>query len=101
AINMVSPTGYSHPGLETRLQGGSYGYLQAQARAGEVFDNDMDAFASISRYQANGSAPQSRQEVSRFYGNLGFRPGPRSEGRLRLDIADINQDITNPVTLDQ
>src|SRR5690606_8193046 len=72
AINIVSPTGYSHPGLETRLQGGSYGYLQAQARAGQVFENGMDAFASISRYQTNGSARQSRQEASRFYGNLGF-----------------------------
>lgn len=101
AINLVSPTGYSHPGLEIRLQGGSYGYLHTQARAGEVFDNDMDAFASISRYQMNGSAQQSRQETSRFYGNLGFSPNSQSESRLHIDIADMNQEISSPLTLSQ
>src|SRR5690606_34212767 len=89
------------PGLETRLQGGSYGYLQAQARAGQVFENGMDAFASISRYQTNGSARQSRQEASRFYGNLGFRPGAGSEGRFHVDIAQMDQEITSPMTLAQ
>lgn len=101
AINIVSPTGYSHPGLETRFQVGSYGYLQAQARGGQVLDNGMDAFVSISRYQTNGSAPHSHQQANRFYGNLGFRAGARSEGRFHLDIADMDQDITNPLTLAQ
>src|SRR5690606_1543385 len=98
AINIVSPTGYSHPGLETRLQAGSYGYRQAQARAGQVFHNGMDAFASISRYHINGSAPHSWQEASRFYGNLGFRASARVEGRFHMDIANMDQDITSPLT---
>ncbi len=101
AINIVSPTGYSHPGLETRLQTGSYSFLQAQARGGQVFDNGMDAFASVSRYQTNGSAARSRQEATRFYGNLGFRPKMGSEGRFHLDIASMDQEITNPLTLAQ
>lgn len=101
AINIVSPTGYSHPGLETRLQAGSYGYLQAQARAGQVFENGMDAFASISRYQMRGSALHSHQEATRFYGNLGYRSSARSEGRFHVDVADMDQDIISPLTLAQ
>ncbi len=101
AINIVSPTGYSHPGLETRLQGGSYGYLQAQARAGQVFDNGLDAFASISRFHTDGSAANSRQDASRFYGNLGYRFGGDSQGRFHVDIMDMEQDVTSPLTLAQ
>ena len=101
AINLVSPTGYSHPGLETRLQGGSYGYLQAQARAGQAFDNGLDAFASISRLHTDGSAANSRQDASRFYGNLGYRFSSGSQGRFHVDIMDMDQDITPPLTLAQ
>lgn len=101
AINIVSPTGHSHPGLETRLQGGSDGYLQTQARVGQAFDNGMDAFASVSRYQTDGSTSHAHQSVTRFYGNLGFRPGARSEGRFHLDISDMDQDVIAPLTLAQ
>lgn len=98
AINIVSPTGYSHSGLETQLEGGSNDYLRLQTRVGQVFDNGMDAFASISRYQTDGSAPQSEQKISRFYGNLGFMLGERSNGRLHVNYAEMQQQITSPLT---
>ena len=98
AINIVSPTGYSHSGLETQLEGGSNDYLRVQTRAGQVFDNGMDAFASLSHYQTDGSAPQSEQKISRFYGNLGFMLDERSNGRLHVDYAEMQQQITSPLT---
>ncbi|HZJ93595.1 MAG TPA: TonB-dependent receptor [Thiopseudomonas sp.] len=98
AINIVSPTGYSHSGLETQLEGGSNDYLRVQTRIGQVFDNGMDAFASLSRYQTDGSAPQSEQKTSRFYGNLGFMLGERSNGRLHVNYAEMQQQITSPLT---
>ncbi|WP_017524091.1 TonB-dependent receptor family protein [Pusillimonas noertemannii] len=101
AINIVSPTGYSHPGLETRLQAGSYGYLQAQARAGQVFDNGLDAFASVGHFQTDGSAAHSRQKALRFYGNLGYRASEGSQGRFHVDILDMDQDVTSPLTMAQ
>lgn len=61
----------------------------------------MDAFASISRYQMNGSAHQSHQDSSRFYGNLGFNPSPQVNSRFHIDIAHINQEISSPLTLSQ
>ena len=101
AINIVSPTGYSHPGLETRAQAGSFDSFQMQSRAGQVFKNGMDAFASISRYQTKGSMDHSGQDSTRFYGNLGLRSGSRNEGRIHIDIASIDQDISPPLTLAQ
>lgn len=98
AINIVSPTGYSHSGLESRFAGGSNGYLRMQTRTGQVFDNGMDAFAAVSRYQTHGSMPQAEQKITRFYGNLGFAPGERSSGRLHVDHAHMRQEVSSALT---
>lgn len=101
AINIVSPTGYSNPGLETRIQAGSRGYLQAQSRAGQVFENGMDAFASVSHFHTEGPTDHANQKSTRFYGNLGIQYSPAAEGRFHLDIDRLDQDIVDPVTLAQ
>ncbi|MCK9238556.1 MAG: TonB-dependent receptor [Thiopseudomonas sp.] len=101
AINIISPTGYSHLGVETHLEGGSNDYLRVQTRVGQVFDNGMDAFASVSRYQTEGSMPQAEQKLTRFYGNLGFMLGERSGGRLHMDYAEMRQEISSPLTRSQ
>jgi len=101
AVNLVSPTGRSRPGLQLRMEAGSHGHIQAQARAGQVFDNGMDAYAAVSGYDSGGSVDHARQSVQRFYGNLGMRFSAASEGRLYLNIDGHKQDIVNPVTLGQ
>ncbi len=98
AINIISPTGYSHSGVETHLEGGSNDYMRVQTRVGQVFDNGMDAFASVSRYQTDGSVPQAEQKITRFYGNLGFMLGERSSGRLHVNYAQMRQEISSPLT---
>lgn len=98
AINIISPTGYSHSGVETHLEGGSNDYLRVQTRVGQVFDNGMDAFASVSRFQTEGSMPQAEQKLTRFYGNFGFMLGERSGGRLHMDYAEMRQEISSPLT---
>lgn len=98
AINLISPTGYSHSGLETHLEAGSNDYLRVQTRAGQVFDNGLDAFASVSRYQTDGSVPQAEQKITRFYGNLGFMIGERSSGRLHVNYAQMRQEVSSPLT---
>ena len=101
AINVVSPTGRSHPGAQLRIQAGSDHHLHTQARAGQTFANGMDAFASVSRYRTDGAVQHSRQSASRFYGNLGFQYGARSEGRAHLDLARTAQETTSPLTAGQ
>ncbi len=101
AINIVSPTGYSNPGLEMRIQAGARGYLQTQARGGQVFENGMDAFASVSHSRTEGPTDHAGQKTTRFYGNLGIQYSSASEGRFHLDIDRLDQDIVSPVTLAQ
>ncbi len=101
AINIVSPTGYSNPGIEMRVQAGSQGYLQTQARAGEVFENGMDAFVSVSHSRSDGPGYDAGHKATRLYANLGTQYNSASEGRFHLDIDRLNQDIASPVTLAQ
>lgn len=101
AINLVSPTGYTQARPELRVEGGSYGYQKAQLRAGQVFDNGLDAFASLSRFHADGFRDQSAQTISRFYGNVGYRHNQDSIGRLHVTAEQYRVEMPGALTLDQ
>ncbi|MGP1615778.1 MAG: TonB-dependent receptor plug domain-containing protein, partial [Pollutimonas bauzanensis] len=101
AINLVSPTGHSHPGAEWRMEGGSHGYLKGQLRAGQEFSDDLDAFASISSFHSDGFRQNSEQSVSRFYGNIGYKFSPRSQGRLHITSEHYRVRMPGALTLEQ
>ncbi|HWK71654.1 MAG TPA: TonB-dependent receptor [Burkholderiaceae bacterium] len=101
AINLVSPTGYTHAGAAWRMEAGPDGYVKGQARAGQVFDNGLDAYASISSMRTNGYRENSGHTVTRFYGNLGYRFNARSQGRLHLTSEHYRVQMPGPLTLGQ
>ncbi|MFW7340917.1 TonB-dependent receptor [Pollutimonas sp. H1-120] len=101
AINLVSPTGYTHPGAEWRMEGGPDGYLKGQVRAGQSFGNGLDAYASISSARTNGYRENSGHTVTRFYGNLGYRFDARSQGRLHVTSEHYRVQMPGPLTLGQ
>lgn len=101
AINLVSPTGYTHAQRQIRVEGGSDGYLRAQARAGQVFDNGMDAFLAVTRFETDGSRDNAEQRISRLYANLGYRYSATSEGRFHINLEDHVQQIPSAITLAQ
>lgn len=101
AINLVSPTGHSHPRSELRFEAGSHGHLRAQARNGQAWDNGLDTYVSATEFQTRGSRDHARQAVTRFYGNLGYRYSATSEGRAHLSIERNNQRFPGALTLAQ
>lgn len=101
AINLISPTGYSNPGIELRAEGGSDHYRQSQLRAGGVFDNGLDTFVSATGFRADGFREHSRQKTDRFYGNIGYRFSPTSKGRLHLTFEEYKIEMPGALTLDQ
>ncbi|MFT0545626.1 TonB-dependent receptor family protein [Allopusillimonas ginsengisoli] len=98
AINLVSPTGYSHPGGTLRVDGGTHGHAKAAASVGEVFDNGFDFYASASSLRSEGAREHSAQTISRFYGNVGFRFSDTSRGRLHLTREFYKVDMPGPLT---
>ncbi|MCC2595226.1 TonB-dependent receptor [Pusillimonas sp. MFBS29] len=101
AINLVSPTAYSHPGHELRVDGGLNNYTRAQFRAGKIFENGLDAYASVSRVNGDGFRQNSAHTAERFYGNVGYRFSPESEGRLHITLERYHVDMPGAITLDQ
>ena len=101
AINLISPTGYSNPGLELRVEGGPDQYRQTQVRAGAVRDPDLDTFASFTRYRSDGFRQHAKRESNRFYGNIGWRFNPLSAGRLHLTLETYHIQMPGPLSLEQ
>lgn len=102
AINFVSPTGRSQPGLDVRTEFGSNDYYRGQLRYGTVTDNSrLDNFVSLSYIFTNGFRQNSKESIFRFSDNLGYRFSARSEGRLFLDYDVINTQRPGAITLAQ
>ncbi|KAA0890758.1 TonB-dependent receptor domain-containing protein [Pusillimonas sp. ANT_WB101] len=101
AINLVSPTGYSRPGVTLRVDGGTHGYAKGAATIGEVFDNGLDFYASASTFHSNGAREHSAQTLSRFYGNVGYRFSPTSRGRLHMTREFYKVEMPGPLTRSQ
>ncbi|WP_293777365.1 TonB-dependent receptor plug domain-containing protein [uncultured Oxalicibacterium sp.] len=84
AVNLISSTGYTSPGVTVRTEVGSNGYLSGQIKAGKVFENGIDTFVSATHYQADGFREQSTERTSRLYANLGYAFSATSRGRFHL-----------------
>ncbi len=90
-INVVTSTGAEQPGIEPRVETGSFGRKRGQVRVGHVFESGVDAFASGSVLDLDGqqelffpefSRPETHNGVARdadaeralsFFGSARFR----------------------------
>lgn len=97
AINFASPTGYSHPGLRARLDGGSFGLLRGQF-AGGTRIGEFDLHAAGSYLESDGFRDHADGDSLRGALNVGWRLSPTAETRLYWMGADIEQRIPGAVT---
>ncbi|MBN8526046.1 MAG: TonB-dependent receptor [Planctomycetes bacterium] len=100
AIDVVSPTGRSAPGIGVRLEGGSFGYLKGVAQAGFA-GVDGDAWVGVSWSQQEGFREHASQENLRAQGNVGWRLGESGENRLFLAYADSDSELPGALTRQQ
>ncbi|MGH8594072.1 MAG: TonB-dependent receptor plug domain-containing protein [Gammaproteobacteria bacterium] len=97
AINLVSPTGHSRPGLRARLNGGSDAFVGGNLSYGGVFGEGWDGYAVVSGFRTDGFRDNDEQSKAKFSGNLGYRFGERSEGRFYFEIEE--QKLNQPGSL--
>jgi iron complex outermembrane receptor protein len=100
AINFLSPTGHSAPGLALRLEGGSYGYGKAQLQAGGV-QGTGDWYVSASGYSRDGYQAHSATRAGRLSGNLGYRFSPELETRLYFGYTRSDLALAGSLTADE
>ncbi len=92
AINMVSPTGYSAPGNQVRVEAGSENTYRTNVRSGVVSGN-QDAFASLTTTSSNGFRQHSEQSSVKFNSNYGVKLLDNLETRFYLSANAIEQEL--------
>jgi len=100
AINAVSATGRSAPGLDLRLDGGGFGTVRGRVAMGFA-DATGDALISLSVDRSDGDRQHSRRSSVRLGGNAGVRIAPNIETRFYASVNHIRQDLPGSLTLSQ
>ncbi len=100
AVNFVSPTGRSHPGLMMRTYGGSFGTHGEQGAFG-VAEGAWDAWATLTSSHSNGWREHTLNDYVRFNGNLGAQIGGNAETRFFLSGNYIRNAIPGSLTQQQ
>lgn len=100
AINFVSPTGRSNPGLAARVYGGSYQTFGQQAAAG-FGEGPWDAWLSFTNLSGNGFREHTNQSLQRLNGNVGAQIGSNVETRFFFSGNQVRNQIPGSLTQQQ
>ncbi|QDC35881.1 TonB-dependent receptor family protein [Sphingobium fuliginis] len=93
AINAVTPTGRTAPGVEMRVDGGSFDTLRAKAAYGHA-DARGDAWAAVTADRSDGDRDHGRRRALRFNGNVGLKLSERVETRFYASVQTIRQKLS-------
>ncbi|WP_176590098.1 TonB-dependent receptor [Sphingobium sp. EM0848] len=99
AINAVTPTGRTAPGVEMRVDGGSFDTLRAKAAYGYA-DEHGDAWAAITADRSDGDRDHGRRRALRFNGNVGLKLSDRVETRFYASAETIRQKLSGALNED-
>ena len=97
AINAVTPTGRSAPGIDLRLDGGSFDTIRAKAAYGHA-DTRGDAFVAITADQSDSDRAHGNRKSLRFNGNVGIRITDRIETRFTASVQSIRQKLAGALS---
>ncbi|GAY22692.1 MULTISPECIES: TonB-dependent receptor [Sphingobium] len=92
AINAVTPTGRTAPGVEMRVDGGSFDTLRAKAAYGHAGARG-DAWAAVTADRSDGDRDHGRRRALRFNGNVGLKLSERVETRFYASVQTIRQKL--------
>jgi len=99
ALNFVSPTGSSQPGVQVMGSGGSFGQLGAAAQAGFKKDN-VDGFIEFDTNRRDGFREYNSSERTSFSGNFGIKHSENVSTRFFAGYTDLGFDVAGPLTKD-
>ena len=98
AINAITPTGRSAPGIELRADGGGFDTLRGKIAYG-ASDAVGDVFLAVTGDTSSGDRQQSDRRSLRLNGNVGLKLGAGAETRFYASIDHIRQDSPGNLNL--
>ena len=96
AINMISPTGSSQPGVAASLSGGSFGQIGGSASVGvqgDGYDVHLDADLS----HRDGFRTWNKSGRAHIGGNVGIELSDNVKTRLFFGYTDLGFDVAGPL----
>lgn len=92
AINYVSRTGRTDPGVFSRLEAGSYGYFRGTL-AGGLTSGSSDLYGSFSHQSQNGFRDHAEQSNQRLFANFGQQLTEDAETRFYLSAVHSDSEL--------
>ncbi len=96
AINFVTPSGRDARVFDSRIDGGSYGYLREQMSSGKAF-GPFDYFITGSNATNDGYRDHSGGHAQRVNANFGYQFTPDIETRFYVNLNHVRQRIPGEV----
>lgn len=100
AINAVTPTGRTAPGVRLRLEGGSFGTARGSGSIGFA-DPAGDGFVAASYVRDDGYRAKSAQDKLRVNGNIGVKLSDVAATRFYGAMNVIDQQVPGTITRTQ
>ena len=97
ALNFVSPTGSSAPGVLVGVEGGSFGQLSTSAQAGTKQEN-FDGLAQVSFSRRDGFRDRNESDRLSVEANVGVELTDTISSRLFMGYTGLNFDVVGPLT---
>jgi iron complex outermembrane receptor protein len=98
AINGITPTGLSAPGLDLRLDGGSFDSLRGKLAAGFASGRG-DAWLALTGDTSDGDREHAHRDALRLNANAGLRLGERIETRFYASGQSIRQELPGAIPI--
>lgn len=92
AINGVTPTGRTAPGVYARLDGGTFETARLLVSGGFATDR-TDGWLAASADTSNGDRDHAKRQSLRFHGNLGFKLSDAVSTRFYASHNNIDQEL--------
>lgn len=97
-IDAVTPTGRTAPGIEMRIDGGSFDTQRGKLAVG--FANARgDGWFALTGDRSDGDRDHAGRRAIRFNGNVGIKLTDRIETRFYASVNNINQDLPGALTM--
>ena len=98
AIDLVTPTGRDHSGIDIAANAGSHGFALGRFSAGMKVRERVDAFVTVETKASDGYRRHGGQDRAGVYANAGVELSERLATRVYIAALRIDQELPGALT---
>jgi iron complex outermembrane receptor protein len=98
AVNGITPTGHIAPGLDARIDGGSFDTVRGKLAYGVKSDR-IDGWFALTGDRSDGDRDHSSRDSLRLHGNVAVRLSDSVETHFLASAQKINQELPGALDL--